>query len=56
MKRWCRVYSCWREAADGSEFCRVKHGWQEIAVPLPQPRVLVTRRRVRRPIVDEVAA
>lgn len=29
MKRYCRVYSCWREAAEGSDYCRVKHGWQE---------------------------
>lgn len=44
MKRWCRVYSCWREAAEGSEFCQVKHGWQELPVeelaPPPRPRPL----------------
>lgn len=45
--RKCRIYTCYREAAEGSEFCRVKHGWQEVLVPLPQPRALVTRRRVR---------
>lgn len=53
MKRWCRVYACSREAAEGSEFCRVKHGWQELERSEMQPpaRVLVKPRRWTR---DEI--
>jgi len=55
VKRWCRVYACLREAAEGSEFCRVKHGWQEIQefALRPQPRALVRPRSWTR---DEIVA
>jgi hypothetical protein len=36
VKRWCRVYGCGREAAEGSEFCQVKHGWYEKTKPEPK--------------------
>lgn len=33
VKRKCRIYDCLREAAPGSEFCQVKHGWWEPREP-----------------------
>lgn len=44
----CRVYVCSREAAPGSEFCRVKHGWWE---PTPEP---VLAPILRLPIADPI--
>jgi len=35
VKSWCSVYACCLEAAPGSEFCRVKHGWWEAEPDTP---------------------